>query len=146
MTTCTHACIYFTDPSIMKLFYGMSILHILMEGIGGIVACVSPAVFEAVPLHAGVARDHPHNMRCIGLMLMVLAALGAILVSDPHASNSNLILTICSCFHLAAVWMMVAAPSGADMGGVITHGLVGVAFAYLAATHQPKATERSKHK
>jgi len=128
-----------------KLFYGMSILHILMEGIGGIVACISPAVFEAVPLHAGVARNHPHVMRCIGLLLMIVAALGAVLVSDPRASNANLILTICACFHLAAVWMTGAAPSGADMGGVITHGLVGVAFAYLAATHQPKAAQGSKH-
>jgi len=35
--------------------------------------------------------------------------------------------------------MMLAAPSGADMGGAITHALVGVAFAYLVATHEPKA-------
>ena len=50
----------------MKLFYCMSILHILMEGIGGIVACISPAVFEAMPVHAGIARDYPHSMRSIG--------------------------------------------------------------------------------
>eukprot|EP00316_Scyphosphaera_apsteinii_P021407 CAMPEP_0119337990 /NCGR_PEP_ID=MMETSP1333-20130426/95136_1 /TAXON_ID=418940 /ORGANISM="Scyphosphaera apsteinii, Strain RCC1455" /LENGTH=173 /DNA_ID=CAMNT_0007349165 /DNA_START=43 /DNA_END=565 /DNA_ORIENTATION=- len=123
----------------MKLFYGMSILHIGMEGIGGIVACIRPDAFEAIPVHAEVARNYPHNMRCIGVLLMIVAALGVLLVADAQASNAKLILAICSFFHLAAVWMIAAAPSGADMGGVITHGLVGVAFAYLAATHQPKA-------
>jgi len=123
----------------MKLLYGTCVLHILMEGIGGIVAFVRPDVFEAVPLHAEVARNHPHNMRCVGVILTVVAALGAILLFDPRASNANPILALCSYFHLAAVWVMAAAPSGADMGGVITHGSVGVVFAYLAATHQSKA-------
>merc|ERR1712054_290836 len=128
------------DPSTtMKLFYGMIVLHILMEGIGGIVACVRPGVFEAVPLHADIAHHYPRNMRCVGVLLLPVAALGAILLADPHASNANLILAVCSCFHLAAVWMMTAAPSGADMGGAITHGSVGVVLAYLAATHHPKA-------
>ena len=123
----------------MKLFYGMTILHILMEGIGGIVACVHPEAFAGVPLHAEVARNLPHNMRCVGALLMIVAALGAVLVADPHASNANLLLGVCSSFHISAVWMMTAAPSGADMGGAITHGSVGVVFAYLAATHLPKA-------
>merc|ERR1712110_803007 len=75
-------------PSNMKLFYGMSILHLLMEGIGGIVACIRPEVFEAFPVHAEVARNLPHNMRCLGVCLMVVAALGAVLLVDPHASNA----------------------------------------------------------
>lgn len=127
----------------MKLFYGMTILHILMEGIGGIVACIHPEAFAAVPLHAEVARNLPHNMRCVGVLLMIVAALGAVLVADPHASNANLLLGACSCFHLAAVWMMTAAPSGADMLGAITHGSVGVVFAYLAVLHtSPKPWQR----
>merc|ERR1712151_394131 len=96
----------------MKLFYFMCVLHIFMEGIGGIVACLRPEIFEAVPLHAGVARNHPHNMRCVGVLLTIIAAIGAVLVADPHATNANLILAICSYFHLGAVWMIAVAPSG----------------------------------
>jgi len=33
--------------------------------------------------------------------------------------------------------MIVATPSGADMGGASIHGSIGLTFAYLAATHQP---------
>merc|ERR1711975_48933 len=95
-----------------------------------------------------VAINLPHNMRCIGALLMIVAAVGAVLIADPRASNANLLLAVCSCFHLSAVWMMTAAPSGADMGGAITHGSVGIAFAYLAATlqatHQPNAKAENK--
>jgi len=121
----------------MKLFYGMVVLHILMEGIGGIVACARPEVFEGVPLHSDVARNHPHNMRCVGILLLLVALVGAVLVADPHASNAKQLLALCSCFHLSAIWMLAAAPSGADLGGASIHGSVGLTFAYLAATHQP---------
>ena len=127
------------DPDHMKLFYGMVVLHILMEGIGGIVACARPEVFEGVPLHSDVARNHPHNMRCVGILLLLVALVGAVLVADPHASNAKQLLALCSCFHLSAIWMLAAAPSGADLGGASIHGSVGLTFAYLAATHQPSA-------
>ena len=74
---------------------------------------------------------------------MIVAALGAVLVVDPHASNANLLLGVCSCFHLSSVWMIAAAPSGADMGGAITHGSVGVVFAYLSRCYPPPQSRGS---